>query len=184
MKRITTKQKRGIDMPQGNPKPGELYCHFKQKMYQVLTVAEHSETKEPLVIYQALYGGFKTYARPLDMFISLVDRNKYPQVKQQYRFQLTEAEKEPELKASNQTKPADIQPDGPQEKLMAFFDADTMEEKYKILITMEECITDHLINNMAVVLDLVIEGGPVDQRFEELKRCLRTVQRYESSRLR
>lgn len=168
-------------MPQGNPRPGELYCHFKQNMYQVLTVAEHSETREPLVIYQALYGGFQTYARPLDMFISPVDRNKYPKVKQQYRFQL--AEPETEQKASNLPEAA-IQHAGPQEKLMAFFDADTVEEKYKILITMGDCITDHLINNMAVVLDLVIEDGPVDQRYEELKRCLRTVGKYESSRLR
>jgi len=67
---------------------------------------------------------------------------------------------------------------------MAFFDADTIEAKYKILLTMSDCITDHMINNMAVVLDLVIEDGPVEKRFEELKHCLRTMQQYESTRLR
>lgn len=170
-------------MPQGNPKSGELYIHFKQKMYQIVTIAEHSETREKLVIYQALYGEYKIYARPLEMFISLVDTEKYPQVKQKYRFQIVEnpnIEHRQEMAAAEQEK-------GPlteEEKLMAFFDADTIEEKYKALINLEECITDRMINNMAVVLDVVIEDGPVEKRFEELKRCVRMIQKYETTRLR
>ncbi len=198
------------------PKPGELYRHFKNKLYQIITVAQHSETGEKLVIYQALYGDFKTYARPLDMFVSKVDHEKYPDAGQVYRFEkvVPEQKAEPEQKAGSEQKVEPEQKAVTQQKdgcgntdsyagsqeisqenndnaeqinpgLLEFLDAETFEEKYNVLVSMRDNIDDKLIDDIAVVMDVVIPEGKLMDRYDDLKNTIRTRQRYEfSNRLR
>lgn len=70
-----------------------IYKHFKGDYYLVEDIAIHSETREKYVVYRQLYGDVNNlYIRPYDMFLSEVDREKYPNVKQQYRFELQQIE--------------------------------------------------------------------------------------------
>lgn len=176
------------------PRPHEIYKHFKGNLYQITAVAEHTETGELLVVYQALYGEFKTYARPLDMFLSEVDRDKYPDVKQKYRFELqsenAERQRERE-KAGNKAdtyQPKDSADSEEQLNLdpqvLEFLDADTYEERLNILAGLHHRITDDMITTMAVACDVEVPDGDTEDRYASLKSCLLTLEKYECNRLR
>lgn len=65
---------------------GDIVRHFKGSFYRYVDTAIHTETGKEFAVYSALYSPYRTYARPMGMFMSEVDRNKYPNADQPYRF--------------------------------------------------------------------------------------------------
>ncbi len=187
------------------PKPGQIYRHFKGHLYQIVTIARHSETLEALVIYQALYGDFQVYARPLHMFMSELDREKYSDVKQRERFELVrtaneitmeEAQEpvqtsqavneiiaEPALETAPQPEanPQAAQLDAGLEE---FLDADSFEERLRIFTGMQHRLTDDMINIMAISLDTEVPEGELGDRIASLKNFLLMQVKYECNRVR
>lgn len=188
------------------PKPEEIYKHFKGNCYRIITIATHTETGEKLVIYQALYGDYGIYARESSMFLAPVDKEKYPYIKQKWRFELVESgaaapivpnsNKNTDAVVENkiENKPLKIPEEKqPPEKnsepgidpmVLAYLDADTCKEKLQILTTMKDRLTNAMINTMAVAIDVEVREGDITERYEELKYCLVTKERFETRRLR
>ena len=210
------------------PKPHEIYKHFKGNLYQIVTIAQHSETGEQLVIYQAMYGDFKIYARPLAMFTSEVDKVKYPEIQQRFRFELQGADADRQIRETDEVnggqtttqavptataqdtaiwtaqaatvqdaatvaaqataQPASVetQPEEPEldPLVLEFLDEDSYEQKLNILAGLHHRITDEMITTMAIACDIEVNDGETEERYEELKNCLLTMEKFECNRLR
>ena len=165
-----------------------------------------------MVVYQALYGDYRFYVRPLEMFMEKVDKIKYPQSAQEYRFELVNGD----MQADNSIAPAtpspiakDIKPEiiSAQETVrvstddndnaveeeetvdldkdvIRFLDSDTYEERLEILMGMKYKITDQMIDIMSTVIDIEICSGDINKRYEDFKNALMTRKHYEGVRLR
>ena len=163
---------------------GGFYRHFKNKLYQVKGIAYHSETKEKMVVYQALYGDYSLYVRPYDMFMSEVDHVKYPDVKQIYRFEQVYLDG-----TQSQDNQAEISKPQTQEelvdsRLIRFLDIDTYQEKLKYLETIKDNLDDKIIDAMAASLDTEVPQGKIYDRFVSLKKVISAHAKYECTRLR
>ena len=173
---------------------GQFYRHFKGGLYQVAAVATHTETGEKLVVYQALYGDYGVYARPYEMFNSEVDRAKYPDAGQTYRFELVEpesvnrpeqpTEQEVPKKAEAEQKPEDQEVGGVNPILLEFLDADTLEQKLHILTVYRNKMDESLLNSIAISLDLVVEKKGLQEMYDEIINCLSMMKHFECNRFR
>lgn len=192
------------------PQAGEIYQHFKGKLYRIVALATHTETGEQLVIYQALYGEFQVFARPLSMFLEKVDAKKYPDAAGKDRFMRipmaeaaavpqpvpapsenpveprptampSESNVESRAVAASSESPVEPQPDP---GLLAFLDADSYEEKLEVFASLEGKVDLHMLNAIAASLDLELSEGSLEEQYDTLKSCLMTLERYECNRLR
>lgn len=167
-------------------RPGQFYRHFKNKLYQIIAVAEHSESGEKMVVYQALYGDFRTYVRPYEMFISETDHEKYPEVTQKYRFELINLQESGDNKNSAEIMETAVKQ--PEEKinqdLLDFLELETYEEKLEMFRELKKKMNDHLLDSIAASLDIVVEEAPLAQRYEEVLNCLETMEHFECNRFR
>ena len=192
------------------PQAGEIYQHFKGKLYRIVTLATHTETGEQLVIYQALYGEFQVFARPLSMFLEKVDAKKYPDAAGKDRFMripMAEAAAVPQpvpapsenpveprhaampSESTVESRPAAASSESPVEPqpdpgLLAFLDADSYEEKLEVFAALEGKADLHMLNAIAASLDLELSEGSLEEQYDTLKSCLMTLERYECNRLR
>ena len=146
------------------PQEGEMYRHFKGNEYQIVAVAEHSEDGSQMVVYKALYDEGKCYERPLEMFMEMVDKEKYPDASQNYRFEKIEYQVSP--------------------KVMEFLEADTYKEKLDIVLRLRDNITEDMIYTMAMAHDISLCEGDVAMKYDSLCSALQILARYDGQRLR
>ena len=150
------------------PKAGEKYRHFKGGEYEIVSLAVGTEDGDSQVVYRALYEPYTVYVRPLEMFMGPVDKEKYPEVEQAFRFEKIETETTVKTDA----------------RLMAFLEAEGYQDKIAVLRDLEEQLDEELIIAMGASMDIEIEETNVIDMYENLLKCIFTRQTYEGTRLR
>ncbi len=141
------------------PVAGQIYKHFKGNLYKVLAVAVHTESEEKLVVYQSVDNPDRVFARPLEMFMSDIDRFRYPLIRAKYRFTLVS---EPEEETNGEeTKEEETKEETPNE--------DTKEEDVKDEETEEQSDDDSAVykDNGELVIDPYVEGVLDEKEFSK-----------------
>jgi len=200
-------------MEKQKPIAGEFYRHFKGGLYQIKMLAKDSDSLKEKVVYQAMYAPFECWVRDLDEFTGKVDKEKYPNAGQDFRFEkvkmemtVSEEEEEDGGKAvlketeeiSDEILKKALQSGQPkrylnekisaeeiaQRGLLQLLDADGFREKRQIFIGLKPYLNERMLSNIAVALDVVLEDGDLETQYESIMRCMEAFEHYEGRRLR
>lgn len=191
------------------PKAFEIYRHFKGNLYQIIALAEEEGTGKMLVVYQGLYAPFKVYARPLSEFLERLDRVKYPNAAQEYRFERvgdieavgTLREERDEERAAAVI-PSERLPEGRDaavlEKLpdvtetaggidpnlLLFLDAREPEDKLDALFRIKSFLTPDMLTVIEMSQGMEPqEEWTMEERYKHIKNDIITKQKYEQKRI-
>lgn len=159
------------------PKAGDRYRHFKGNLYEVIVIARDSETLEEKVVYKEVNGD-AAYVRSLPMFVSPVDKEKYPDVTQEFRFQYID---EANVESKKETSEPMLENSN---IIMNFLELETASEKIKFLQNVKDQADSTFLEIVAQSLDFVENPGTLTERYEAIILYLMTVEKYEKSRLR
>lgn len=168
------------------PVEGELYRHFKGGLYRIVTIAQHTETQEGLVIYRSEDDPSKVWARPVTLFCSPVDRVKYPDAAQEMRFEKVNGDG----KAVSSSAPApaaakaSADGDGLDPEVEAFLDAKSSIDRIHILSSLNHRLTDEMLIAMATACDVELPEGDIRTKYQSLRESLVILGKYEGERLR
>lgn len=169
--------KEGLALGAELPEQGACYRHFKGKIYRVLAIARHTETLEELVVYEGLYGDHPVYARPLPMFAGRVDKEKYPDAGQEYRFERILEENVLQEKDEKKTEGQWIS-----QMLSEFLELDSNKEKLEFLQKHRTEITGKELEAIAQSLDFAENSTDDSMRLLDIEKYLRVLIKYEGRR--
>ncbi len=182
------------------PKPYEIYRHFKGKTYQILAIATDSEDGSQKVVYQALYEPYGIYVRDLAMFLSPVDKVKYPDAMQEERFKLISVQGDAASTQQSATLAINVskgqtetpervtasrqetQEDELDPQLLAFLEAGTSAEKLEILFEMHNHLDEAKVRCMALSLGMSLEEGSIETHYDSIRNYLFMKEKYEKTR--
>lgn len=156
--------------------PGKLCRDLKNRLYQVVAVALHSETGERMVVYQALYGDYGIYVQPYERFIS----------EKPAPGKLTKPAKPEEsgdFQESEETQEREIFP-APSPLLMDFLDADDHASRMACLMKLSKSGTQADFDSIYAALDIAPQAGTLPEQAKAIGNYLSLLQRYEGRRLR